>query len=895
MLRLLARLLIRGPDARFIRTDLEEHLARDVASGMTRRRARLRYLHNLLGSATSTWRARFDGPGLPGVSLLDFRLGLRMLVRYPGLTVVGGLALAFAIWTGAGTFEALNQIVHPELPLPDGDRIVGIRNWDAEANSAEGQILHDFETWRAELETVRDVGAFRPVERNLITANGASEPQVLVEISASAFRVTRVNPLLGRPLLAEDERPGAPAVVVIGHELWQRRFDGDPQVIGRTVRLGHESGTIVGVMPDGFGFPIAHELWVPFRENALDHERREGPGIRVFGRLTDGASLEDAQAELDLIGRSAAADFPETHANLRPQVMPYAESILSLTTYLRLLLYSFNLPLVFLLLLICSNIALLMFARAATRENEIVVRNALGASRGRIIVQLFVEALVLGALAAVLGLSFAGLGLRWFTVGIVPELLNGNRLPFWFSPRLSPPTIAYALLLTLLCAVVAGVVPALKATAGIGVRLRQATAGGGGFRFGGFWTVVVIAQIAITVILPAITLAVRTEGAGIATIDAGFPTRDYLSVRLEMDRDEIAATLGDTSRGAFIAHARATTLELERRLSAGAAVSGVTFAERLPLTYHPYRLIELDEGGGAPLHPEWPGYRVSQASVDLGYFDVFDAPILAGRDFHPGDLAPNSRAVIVNEFFVRLVLGGRNAIGRRLRYTHFEEWDEPREPHGQPWYEIVGVVPNLGMAYGDGRGDPKVAGVYHPVAAGSLMPVRMAVHVPGRAGSFAPELRRLAAATDPTLRLYDLMTMDRLTQAELEFYAFWIRMLIAVTLVALTLSLAGIYSVMAFTVSQRTREIGIRVALGASRRSIVRATLGRPTMQVAMGVFIGMLLMGTVLLGESMHLSVLPQLIGHSSLMLGVCLLAAIVPTRRALSIKPGDALRMDA
>ena len=212
------------------------------------------------------------------VSWLDFKLALRMLVKYPGLTLVGGLAIAFAIAVGAAGFEFLTQMVHPTLPLDHGDRIVGIRNWDAAAGRVEDQATHDFVTWREELESVENLGAFRTLQRNLIIEEGQAEPVQVAEISASAFRLARVPRCWVGPWSRPDERAGT-LPVVIGYGVWQTRFEGDPDVVGRTVRLGSAQSTVVGVMPEGFAFPVSHNLWVPLRLNILEYERRQGPRI----------------------------------------------------------------------------------------------------------------------------------------------------------------------------------------------------------------------------------------------------------------------------------------------------------------------------------------------------------------------------------------------------------------------------------------------------------------------------------------------------------------------------------------------------------------------------------------------------------------------------------------
>ncbi|MES2522090.1 MAG: ABC transporter permease [Gemmatimonadota bacterium] len=832
-----------------------------------------------------------DGRGLRWLSglTLDFKLGVRMLAKYPGLTLIGGLAFAFAIWTAACSFEFAGQVLFPRLPLPDADRVVAFESWDAAAGKSKPVALHDFAAWRTALKSFSELGAYRVAQRNLITSDGESRPAETAEISASAFRVASARPLLGRVFAGADERPGAPAVAVIGHDVWQTRFNGDPNVVGRVVQLGRTPTTVVGVMREGFAFPVAQNLWVPLRLNPVDYPRGSGPDLRVFGRLAPGATLDEAQAELTAWGRRAAVDFPGTHEHLRPRVMPYAQSV-ALVEGSELMAtrasYGFFLMLV---VLICGNVALLIFARAATRERELVVRSALGASRRRIIAQLFAEALVLGGVAAAIGLGVAGLGVRLLVKAI--ESNSGQRLPFWFHADLSPWTVLYAVGITVVGAAVAGVLPGLKVTRGLEGRLRQTAAGTGGLTFGGIWTAVIVAQIAVTLAFPVVAFGVHSGVRGARTIVADFPAAEFLSARIALDREPLPGA--DTSFAAFVARRHATARELERRLLAEPGVVGVTFAERLPRMSHLPHWIDVDSGGAAPHDPRFPGgYRTSSSAVDADYFEVLDAPVRAGRAFTASDLAPGSRVVIVNESFVRLVLGGRNPIGRRLRYAWRNSESGPLSDGAgpAPWHEIVGVVPDLGMA---ASADPKVAGFYHPLAADVVVPLHVAVRVRGGdAAEFAPRLRAVAAAVDPTLRVDGVARMDTLSDAGIAFAMFWVRLLAVVSAVAMLLSLAGIYSVMSFTVTRRTREIGIRVALGASRRRVLAAVFARPLAQVGLGVVAGGVI--TAMFNDSVQLAALAGALGYSTLMLGVCLLACIVPTRRALQVQPTEALRAD-
>lgn len=305
-----------------------------------------------------------------GISWLDVKLGLRMLVKHPGITLVGGLGMAVAIAISVGFFAFLSANVYPTLPLDEGERIVALENRDVEVNDEERRSLHDFATWREELRSVEDLGAFRNVSRNLITREGLPELVQVAEMTAAGFQVARVPPRLGRYLVPEDERGGAPAVVVIGYDVWQTRFGGDPGVVGRGIRLGSTMHTVVGVMPEGLAFPMNHQFWTPLRADPAGFARREGPGIFIFGRLAQGVTMDAAQAELEAIGRRTAAAFPETHAQLRPMVMPYTHSLTDIQGMTIWMVVQMQLMMSLLLIVVALNVAVLVYARTARRRDR---------------------------------------------------------------------------------------------------------------------------------------------------------------------------------------------------------------------------------------------------------------------------------------------------------------------------------------------------------------------------------------------------------------------------------------------------------------------------------------------------------------------------------------------
>ena len=816
-----------------------------------------------------------------GGFLLDFKLALRMLVKHPLLTIVGGIGMAFGIAAGVGGFELRSQFVDPTLPLDEGRRIVGLRHWDIRGDRPGPLSDDDFTVWRDQLERVDEISAAALVERNL-EVDGSVEPIAAAEMTASAFRLARVAPLLGRALVEDDERPGAPAVAIIGHSLWQRRFRADPRVVGRSVRLGIEPSTIVGVMPEGFAFPVAHEIWTPLRRgrsartgptNAPGRSEKNGPTVAdaaplfVFGRLARGVTLEGAQAELTTIGRRMMADAPDTHEFLRPEVVPYVHLTVDPRNFdVTLGLTLANVFLIMLVVVVSANVALLLFARAASREREIGVRYALGAGRGRIIAQLFAEGAVLSGVSAVLGLATARYAIGWLLS--MREAERGSPLPFWMTDTLSPLTVVYGVGLTMLVAVIIGVFPALKITGRqLTARLRTFSAGAG-YRFSGIWTTVIVAQVAVTVLFPATAFFFHRWAVGGRTRDVGVAAKEFLSVRLAMDS---------------AASGRMPTIveELRRQLHAEPGVTGVAVADRLPGIPHSGGRFEVEGDDRTPTY----GYDVRVASVDSEFFGALGAPLLSGRGFVPSDVASGRDVAIVNTSFVEGVMRGRNPIGHRVRLIA----RGGEQPAG-PWIEIIGAVRDIGMGGTDG------VGLYRPLAPGYAS-VRLALHVAGSPESFAGRLRALASRVEPALRVHDVMTLDTVGADQWLESLYLSRLLAVLSGIALLLSLMAIYAVMSFTVVQRTREIGTRVALGADRRHVVTAIIRRPLAQIGVGIGAGgaLVLLAFVGMKESAPTAIETSVIAlYAALMLAVCLTGCIVPIRRAVSLEPSAVLRAD-
>ena len=796
---------------------------------------------------------------------LDFKLGLRMLARYPALTLVGTLAIAVGIALSALYFETYSMFAAPRVPFPQADRVVSIRLWDRAAASTAGNALYDFTLWRDRIRTIEHLGAAVPFERTLRVGERI-EPVAGAEISASAFRLAGISPVLGRTLIARDELHSEPPVAVIGHSLWQNRFAADPQIVGRSIEVGTIHATVVGVMPEGFGFPVSERIWTPLRLGGTTIAPRSGPKVHVFGRLAEGVTLEEAEAEVAAISRRIAADNPDTHKDLVPRVTGYARPLLGGDS-LRMMraLAIVNGIFVALLAILCANVGTLVFARAATRGREIALRTALGASRARIVTQLFLEAFVLVTVAAVVGLALARLAL-----GYVLRLVAGNEaMPFWVDASLSPRTVLYAAALALVGASIVGILPALRVTKG---SLKDASVGG--LRFGRLWTGVIVAQVALTVALLPIAASGVFQSNRFSNRAEAIGAERFLMAGFAMDQQDYAL-----EPAAVAARTRAAYEELERRLAAEPGVQHVTFADQLPVHDQAKYSIEVDKAAGAPTDAL---RRSTGVNVGPGYFETFGTSVVAGRAFSPGDYERGG-VLVVNESFARLVFGGRNPIGARIRVLE----GDASELASADWYEIVGIVRDFGWTLDVPQ---EQAAMYYPRLPNGATRITMAIQVRDPQ-AFAPRLRTLAAEVSPLVTLRDVQPLTSAGGSEARIN--WAMTAVAwlVGAIVLLLAATGIHALMAFTVSQRTREIGIRAALGAGPRRVMARVFSRALLQIGLGVLVGSGLAAAWGLDSAREVGILLATI---AVMLTVGLIACAVPLRRALRIQPTEALRTE-
>jgi putative ABC transport system permease protein len=810
------------------------------------------------------------------VSWLDWKLGARLLLKYPALTFIGGLSLAAAIALGAVGIELADELLYKRLPFDDGGRVVRLETQDTAASRVEPRVLHDFAIWRRSLKTVAELGAARVSERNVLTGEGRVESLRVAEITASAFPLTRVPPSLGRPLLPTDEVQGAEPVVVLGYDVWQRQFLQDPSIIGRVVTVGRTARTVVGVMPPRFGFPHNQQLWVPLP--IQDAAPRQGPAVQVFGRLADGASWPDAAAELDVVSARLAADQPATHAQLRTRVRAFAGRTPGDPLELR----SLAVHAIVLLLLgaVSANVATLLFARTAMREAEIVVRHALGASRTRVIAQLLTEGLVLALAAAVLGLVVAQTTVRYAWARAIQIMEDG--LPFWVDLTLEPVTIAYAVLLALVATAMIGLLPALKATgASVQRGLQGITSTGGTMKFGGIWSFIVGAQVACTLLFVPAALGIARNSDENRSRWAEFPTRRYLTFRLTMSDEAPTGERGVPDDRQIDARRERAYQALAGRLRAEPTVTHVTFADNLLMMSAAWAQVEIEHDGAPPARVEGSyegGFEM--AAVGAGYHDAFGAAIVAGRGLHAADAGAPNRPVVVNEGFMRKA--GRNPVGARLRTLPRHGESEPG-----PWQEIVGVVTDGEMDTGGAEY------IYRAASAAELDPVVVVVRVAGDAASLTPRVAALARQVDVGLQVRDIGTLEEIVARRQGSEVFGNVVIHSILVGAVVFSAAGLYALMAVAVSRRTREIGIRIALGANPGRVLRTVFARAGRQLGGGIVAGnSLILLLAWRADSLTEDLVFSSVITSIIMAAVGVLACAAPARRALRIQPTEALR---
>ena len=798
----------------------------------------------------------------------DLRLAARALFRTRGflLLVVGAIALG----VGANTtiFSVLSPLVLKPLPFPEADRLVYLDEQAPERGTVDWMSTSylDFADWKAQSRSFAGMAAFFDAAFDL-SGSGDAERASGAVVSEDLFRVLRVSPALGRGFAAGEGSPGATQVVVLGNGLWTRRYGADPGVVGKTLRIDGVEHTVVGVMPRGFRFPEYAELWVPMRVDPAQ-SRRGDRGLAVVGRLAPGASLPGAAGEIATINWRLSEAHPETNDGVTAVVKPLHETLRGETSQAALLFQGLTL---LVLAIAWANVANLLLARSVGRRKEIAVRTALGATRGRVVRQLVAEGVVLAALGGAAGLLLGLLG-RDLLVASIPI-----ELPFWVDFSFDWRVLAFAAALTLGGVFFFALAPALQLGR---VDLQEVMKAGGrgttDARGGRLQGALVVAETALALVLLVGAGMLARSLVALRAVDPGFRVEGVATARLALP----------SSRYPTPARQTAFWDELVARVSAQPGVEGAAAVSVLPLGGGS-RGTEVAIEGRAPAAPGEEAPFALPNPVSRDYFRVMGIPLRQGRAFDGSERADAAHVVVVSEAMARRWWPGESPVGKRVRLGG---------PSGS-WREVVGVVGDVKDTRAAAPAGPTV---YVPMAQAALPFGRLVVRTrSGNPAEAVPGVRQALRGIDPELPIDQPWTLPEIERRSMwlpRLYA-WLAGVFAV--IALGLSSLGIYGILSFTVRQRTQEIGIRAALGASPRAVTVLFVARGARLAALAVALGLpaawvltRLLGSLLYGvggaDPLVFTAVP------AVMLAVALAASFVPARAATKVEPSVALRQE-
>ncbi|MCC7010501.1 MAG: ABC transporter permease [Acidobacteria bacterium] len=885
MARLTASVLGRR-DASRVREELAEHLTsltdEYVRGGLpfdeARRRARLE-----MGSEEAITEAWRDEQRLRPLEdcWQDVRFAFKVLRRIPGLAAVAVLSIGLGIGANVAIFSIVNAVVLRALPYAEPDRLVGI--WGTHVRTAGRGLLSPaaFLDLRSQTGTLERVEAVEFVTFNLVT--GTAPLRVAgARASAGIFSLLGIGAARGRTFLQSEDGPASSPVAVLSYALWQRQFGSDPRAIGRSVTLNGIVHTIVGVVPPALQFPLSGpEVWVPFAMNPEERTVRHTSNVQVFGRLGPRVSATQAEAELTSMARAQEGHVPQ-YTDWKFTVIPLKEQMVSdVRQALMLLLVAAGLV----LLIACANVGNLLVARAAARQQEVAMRIALGARRSRLVRQFLTESLVLATAGSFLGLAIAHAVVKALR-GIVPAtVLERSRGDF----AIDGSVLMFSLALTVLATVVFGVGPAMRLSGAesapsLGGSSRRLT---GTQRDRRLRATLVVLETALALVLLIGAGLLINSFWRLQRVDPGFQANRLLTFRIALPEAEYRDKLvpvGD----AFVWEGRQVPLffdELLRRLAALPGVIGVAASGYAPLT---------GENNSASFEKERAGWmdggrpRVAFfRPVSANYFRVLGIPLLRGRELDPHDIQGTMPVALINQTMANRYWPGEDPIGQRFRTS-------PQ----MPWRTIVGV---MGDVRYDGLSEPTIPEMYFAYGQ-ALWPqhtmtilVRTAV---SPTESIAP-IRREVNALDPNLPIYNVRTMDQWIAGSLATPRFNVVLLGTFAGLALVLASVGIYGVVSHSVTQRTRELGLRMAMGAQQRDVVAMVLRESLLVVAVGMAVGVAgaLLGTRALSGLLY-GIGPMdpgtWVAVTSLFFAVALLASYVPARRATRVDPVIALRAE-
>ena len=806
--------------------------------------------------------------------IADLRYGLRMLVRTPGLSAVAILTIALGVGLTTHTFSVVYGAVIRGLDFDRGTTLVSLsQDIPSEGSRGSSIPILDLVDWREQQTAFRGLAGYTGGTVNLADEGSPPERFQGAFVSANLFAQVDGVPILGRVFNSDEDAGTGELVVILGHGVWQSRYGGDPTIIGRRIQANAESATVVGVMPEGFRFPMNHDVWLPLNVDPLEAQRGRNP-VRVVGRLKEGVSLEQADVQLAEMARRIAEEYPETNEGVGVWVQSYKDfqTPQALLSVLWVMLVA-----VFGVLLIASfNVANLLLARAAVRSKEVAVRSALGADRGRLIRQLLLEASLLAAIGGVAGLGLGYVGIEAFNAATIDI-----EKPYWIDFRLDGPALVFSIGITAFASLVAGTLPAIRASGGkIHEILQDQSRGSSSFRLGRFSEALVIGEIALSCgLLVGAGMMIKTV-VNLKTLDMGFETEQVLTARLGLF---VADYPDDESRQRFF-----DRLLEDLRSAPGAEAVGLT--TDLPALGSGRARIALEGVAYADLRDQPTS---DFTLITPGYLDALGVSMLEGRDFGPQDRADGVPAVIVNESFARRHFGEESPLGQRFRMGG-----------GQEWMTIVGVAPDIYVG-GDEIGGIGISGAmadqfFMPLAQRQgVRFVSLVVKTRDDPGSFASESRSVVAGIDPNLPLYWVRTMDESIETTTWGFVIFGSLFTIFGAAALFLAAVGLYGVMAFSVSCRTQEMGVRMALGASARDVTKLVLGKGIKQLAIGGLIGLALGAAM----AQPLSVVffdvepsdPTVYAAIIVTLGLAgLFACLIPARRATRVELVDALQPD-
>lgn len=870
----------RGDLDRDFEQELASHIAMltadNIRHGMSRDEARRAALLRV-GPGASLKDEHREIRGLAAVETIvqDLRFSFRLIVAERWFSAAAIVALALGIGVNAAGFTIVNAAFLRDLPFEDAARLY-VLSWQPREGRRASVSHADLQEWRAQARTFSGIAAFADDAMNISDTRAWPEQVRGARLTANAFDVLRQQPLLGRAFIAEDERMGAQPVVIIGYNIWKNRYGSDVNVLGKTLRVDGQPATIVGIMPEGLGFPVENaELWIPFVPTAAE-QQRGARVLGVFGRLAQNATRSAAQSELNAIAHQLASRYPEANTDLvGVRIETFSERFVGGPARVMFLAMMGAVTLV--LLIACANVANLLLSRSDHRAREIAVRMALGATRLRVIRQLLLESVVLGFIGGGAGLLLAMAGVRLFDAAV-----QDPSKPFWIVFRPDYVVFAYVAATCVLTAMLFGLAPALHISKrGSSEVLKEGGRGSvGRARARWFTGSIVVAELALSLVLLAGAGLMVRSFLKLYVMDVGFPTDGLMTLRLQLPAFKYA---DGQARLAFFER-------LEPRLSAIPGVQAAALTTGVPPLDGGERLVQIDK----PALESMEQPRVSIVTITPGFFDVVDVPLSRGRTFRETDGASGSKTVIINERLASEFFNGEDPIGRRLRFL--QRGTAP-DDSAVPWRTIIGVAPSI--RHGSPQDAYLNAVVYLPyreeAPAGASLMIRSTLPP----GSVMDAVRREVRLIDPDQPVFTIRTLEEM-QAESRWpHRVFGSSFALFAVIALMLSSVGLYAVMAYSVTQRTQEIGMRMALGAQGRQVIWLILKRGLAQLAIGLTLGLagaLALSRLLRGVLVDITPSdPVTFSAITIVLAaVSIAACLVPARRATRIDPLVALRAE-